>query len=527
MAFEISHIWVLRAQLKAESPISVGGLGGDASAQLDLARNGAGDYYIPGTSLGGVLRARCRDDLQLTREAESQLFGRGPDRDRKARSHGAASPAEDSDGWASRLTVADAPVDASGTELRDGVGIDRWSGGPAEQILYTRKVLSAGSSLPLHVTVEVPAQGTDVSAGAGEPPLKIDQAISQLASHLLASGLTIGAGGTRGLGRLRVDTLDLHRLDVTRDRAHLKAWWALRAGHAGGPIPGKQPVEAAASTGPDSQWRFIIEWMPTAPVLAHAQLLAATGEEGESRPQLPLMTRHAGRWRAVLPGSSIKGALRSRAEHIVRTVRGEAVTSGDFLEQVSVPIARDLFGRARARAPGDGAAVRQKGALTAADCHHRRDCQGPGTNWSPQSEAYPGYALRTRIAVDRWTGGALKGALFTQVEPGWQSADGASPWEPIELRVDVGDGRDEPDTTRQELMMGLLWLTLRDMAAGRIPLGFGTRRGMGSIKVTQVTCEHAGGRFSALGPDGPDERWLKMLKGWASTWEREATKWQG
>ena len=85
--------------------------------------------------------------------------------------------------------------------------------------------------------------------------------------------------------------------------------------------------------------------------------------------------------------------------------------------------------------------------------------------------------------VDRWTGGPLEGALFTTLAPPWEQG-GQAPWEPIVLDVS-GDAEDRD--------LALVWLVLRDLASGWLPLGFGTRRGMGAIRVE---------RFEVQGPKG-------------------------
>jgi hypothetical protein len=74
----------------------------------------------------------------------------------------------------------------------------------------------------------------------------------------------------------------------------------------------------------------------------------------------------------------------------------------------------------------------------------------------------------------------------------------AATWEPIQLHVD----HDRLGSLANPAL-ALLGLVLRDLGAGRIPLGYGTNRGMGDIAVDEST--FAPSLAQILGPD-PDAR---------------------
>jgi CRISPR/Cas system CSM-associated protein Csm3 (group 7 of RAMP superfamily) len=216
----------------------------------------------------------------------------------------------------------------------------------------------------------------------------------------------------------------------------------------------------------------------------------------------------------VLPGSSIKGAFRSQAERIVRTLKPiEALAPvrgrQDFIKQVEVkePKQSDdpqhasligwLFGIAarpdkkdkeeddKSRHPLPGFS-----AVTIDDCY--ADLDFDSTQWAGVEQATDEQKLRENldaaglgraqqafhVAIDRWLGSAADGFLYSVLEP-----HGIS-WEPIRLTLDLARLPDE-DCEKHAVM--LLLLTLRDFVAGRIPLGFGANRGMGHIEVTGVT----------------------------------------
>ncbi len=64
MARRIHSRLIITGQLIAQTPLHVGGFGNSPDTDLPLAINGRGDFYVPGTSLAGVLRAWCEQNFQ-------------------------------------------------------------------------------------------------------------------------------------------------------------------------------------------------------------------------------------------------------------------------------------------------------------------------------------------------------------------------------------------------------------------------------------------------------------------------------
>ena len=122
-----------------------------------------------------------------------------------------------------------------------------------------------------------------------------------------------------------------------------------------------------------------------------------------------------------------------------------------------------------------------KGAISVYDCETM-----PGKLGSPIEVPH--------IAIDRWTGGAVDGALFCElIYPNAQ-------WQPIELRIDPERLKrnvriDSLDTMiddaevldRARASWCLLCLALAELCAGTLPLGGKTTRGLGQVEVTGIT----------------------------------------
>lgn len=163
------------------------------------------------------------------------------------------------------------------------------------------------------------------------------------------------------------------------------------------------------------------------------------------------LRNHEGR--VVLPGRSIRGALRSQAEKIVRTLNRDAACLVTDSGAACVPIyqadAREtdlcltcqVFG-----APGWRAPVQFSDFVPV-----------PGSQETLFHQEF--------VAIDRWTGGGAGGLKF----------DALSVYRPVLTgRMTVDVSRIDP------WALGLLALTLRDLMEGDIPLGFGAARGYGA-----------------------------------------------
>ena len=442
MARPLATRIVVQGTLEAVTPLQVGGAGPGDTVDIAFTRDGLGRHYIPGTGLAGAMRAWCERRFDETLVQQVWGFQNGDQ------------------GHASHVVVDDAVVSIPGgmPEVWPGVGIDRYTGTAASQILYSREILPRGTQIPLTLEVE---------DGNQEP--------EGMLRHLLeamSQGIYLGGGKTRGTGRVRLaEGVEIQRQDWTGKKGVRKAL------EQGGdkvkledlpevPEPGKLDIHA-----------IDIAWKAVDPVMV------AAGYDGITVDILPLVSAVSDHQVAlVLPGSAIKGALRSAAERIMRTLLDIDLTESDkFLDQVKVPLVDELFGEALT---ADGAG--RAGAVTVDTCYSQdridRDL------WESITLATDDAKLRClldctgldidqayHVKIDRWTGGAFDGALYSALEP-------RVAWEPIRLVYD----RERLDPDLQGPATVLLALTLEELKEGRIPLGFGVNRGYGGVAVREV-----------------------------------------
>ncbi|WP_422768887.1 RAMP superfamily CRISPR-associated protein [Plantactinospora sp. WMMC1484] len=502
--------WELTGTLVAQAPLHIGGLD-VGPAQLVQARDGAGRPLLPGTALAGVIRSA----LQAEGVPDHRLWGLPPDRDGDG-------------GEASRVRVDDAPaVKAPPAEVRDHVSIDRVHGVAAKGHLFSREVLPAGTRFAFRMVVDAPES---IEADTAE------DLVHAVAARLRGPGISVGAATSRGLGLVRLEDAVLRESNLAT-RAGMIA--ALRSGGKLVELPAADPAEVPAGV-----LRVIVPWRQHGPLAVHVS------SDGDVVSAFPLTGRGGdGSQRLELPGSSIKGVLRSHAERITRTVTG-AEAPEEFLDQMRAdglgPVAA-LFGTAAARdSVSRDLPAGRRGALQVATCVSRTVL--PAAQWNavrllqqrlsaPTSHAERRngngqhgdgaaapprradeqraalgrlqhavddlngavdgirFTIAHHVAVDRWTGGAAESLLFATVEPHETSGDA---WQPITLDLAVDQLDQDPTTPGTDddrrAALALLLLVLRDMCDGWLGFGHGTTRGAGGVRVAPTAVTFRAGR---------------------------------
>ena len=498
-----------------------------------FARDGADHPVLTGRSVKGAVRAACKKYFDETRD--SHLWG-------GLSAQGAWASAltfhtvdlHNAEVFPGR---GDGPGGASGLPTRMGIAIDRYWGAAGDTALFEHEYVPAGRPLTLTITAQagaMPRNRPDDPAapfgGVSECQPVTEDDVERLFSIILGvlkSG-RVSFGGRRnaGWGRVRpvmrpgsdkfwvltgasLGTRDglLNWLDngcgkdmsarikpiefSEPDRVRIEIGWNSPTGILVAD-PRLSRVESARNESdedeaPENNTKATKEGGKT------AREAEPGGERNDSRdeddPDEFIPTRHLRSGPGendpiVLPGSSVRGALRSRASRIARTILAARRGSVDGWSNIGVhdQLAHDpdlvqrLFG-----------STERRGALTVLDTL-------ASSNGSTR--------LITHNAGDRWTGGVAGGTLY-----GEEVHDAT--WKNIVLELDLGallentDRREETqrplpeDNNRRRAAWCLLGLVLAELAAGTLPLGSRGTRGLGQVEVTSIKVE--GGRSIGIG----------------------------
>lgn len=473
MSRKINSRLIVTGSLEAVTPIHVGRFGDDIDSDMPLAVNGRNNFYLPGTSLAGAIREWCLRNFG--KDKTEKLFG--PER-----------VPEKEEGHASFVIIDDAVTETKPmfVEIRDGVRIDGRTGSAADKGKFDRAVLPRGTSFDFEMTVELLDDDNSTKS-----------AIGSLLEAMSREEVRFGGAKTRGLGRMKLDRINIHEeplmgfdelLDLFRapaEKKHRKPYTVAELVSAGVTKPKR---ESASLT-------IEITWEPVLPTMNKA------GYDGFGVDSLPVVSAVDDEKVAlVLAGSSVKGAFRAHASRIMNTLTADGSdtsTTPDFIGQ--------LFGvkKERKQKARDG----WKPGLAAVsidDCYakekiSRNHWQTVGTatadedisasDWAVMKsldeirgpeKTGAGFHIAHHTAIDRFTGGVAEGALYSVLEP-----HGIS-WDPIRINIDFARIVDNKEC------LFLLLLMLRDFIDNRIPLGFATNRGMGEVRVTKIDLKGSG-----------------------------------
>ena len=526
---------------------------------IRFCRNGLGEPTISGRSIRGAVRAACEIARQTMEDAghpttqDGGVFSKaswvslwGDDTDytgkslldRRLRSddslpirqsaltfHAVSFPEyKDSDSGESPLP------------RRHGVGIDRTTGAASDGALYEHEFLPRGTAFGIRITAEGrdgETMGREQSDGIPGPASSesVKKLLDLIASLFETKTIQLGGRTGSGQGAVKVQESDKKCQGSNEERQDSDDQYLRIVGKSKG-IEEKRlvdvvdPLTGALSEGPESSkgtdssaWvgtqpaRIKINWWsPTGIFVAEDEKLTKqrkTTKEDENRAKgineevheviYPLRDPSE-EWenaQLLIPGTSIRGALRSRASRIARTVLAarddfKSLTSHDIHEQIAAEpnLVRYMFG-----------STEYRGAVTVHDCL--------STKRGKLIEV-------THNAIDRWTGGVIDGGLFTE------AVYLGTHWEPITIDIDLRQllnnieaekgpeakrgpadaneaedssvEREQPKPTHADYAHAayvLLGLVLAELSAGTLPLGSRSTRGLGQVVVTTIEVEGA------------------------------------
>ena len=519
---------------------------------IRFCRNGLGEPTIPGRSIRGAVRAACNvlwEERKL-KDDPSRAFSEtnwkslwGDD----LAHHEGSSPEDVLPVRRSALTFhavsfpqyKDKDSGDSPLPRRHGVGIDRTTGAASDGALYEHEFLPRGTKFNIRITAEGRDGEPTVNKQSDGIPGPASSEAIELLLHLIRSlfeskAISLGGRTGSGQGHIKVQESDEKRQESKGECQNSDEQFLRIVAQSKG-IEGKKPADivdtltGALTEGPkkskgtdNSAWvgnkpaRIKIDWWsPTGIFVAEDEKLTKqrkAAQEAENKKKgieeevhevvYPLRDPSE-EWenaQLLIPGTSIRGALRSRASRIARTVlaaRDELPTfaSHDLHEQIAAEpnLVRYMFG-----------CTEYRGALTVHDCLSKKT----GT-----------CVEVTHNAIDRWTGGVIDGGLFTE------AVYLGTEWEPITIDIDLrqllsnieaekGEAKSKPkeaetketpqdsqkDSQQQEDVYApyaraayvLLGLVLAELSAGTLPLGSRSTRGLGQVVVSTIKVEGAG-----------------------------------
>lgn len=512
-----------------------------------FVRNGLGEAILPGRSIKGAIRAAFEehmDELGFSEEELKSLWGGEMRRDvgtsKPARGIGTdkSLPLR-----ASALTFHHAVVwDRNQGDLphRMSTAIDRATGGAADGALFAYEYLPVDTTFEIRISAEAQdpapdptknedAQSTTQSEATKRtppaPPALVKKALQAVVA--LLHGKCISLGGRTGSGWGRIEPLnenaryDCKLVVVPGSKSEKGDPTSVLANI----LDQRSPVDIEPDKNLDRQsasTNIKIEWQAPAGLFVGMNKPDGIKPSKEDTvPAAPLRNwhlndthradhgdatypkvAHEDKASLLLPGTSIRGALRSHCSHIARSIVSDSEgcdelgMPGDVHKQLATDplLVRYLFGTTEYR-----------GAVRVHDCEGR----------IPTQEEKDKPLKLTRNAIDRVTGGAAHGALYSEL------LYPHAAWDPIMIEIDhsqlcrnicqdlgdyalstvsASDQECEQPAIKSRLRAAILLLTMAvtDLCEGILPLGGGTGGGLGFIEVSRVSFEGLPGRHKSV-----------------------------
>lgn len=372
------------------SPALIGS-GESETTDLDVLKDRQGTPYIPATSLAGVLRHNLLKYVKDT-DKFNKFWG---------------FTRKDGDGAQSSILFSDLyPEDTPSIAIRDAVAIDNTRGTAKEHHKFDFEVIERGSRFKVFFEINLTGQDDAFKKSLA----------STIVELLKEQKIRIGAKTGSGLGRVTLVEGNFYEFNFSKP-IDVSNWFRFTSD---GKLP--KPSELYYTPLKSQQKEFSLE----AFFVIKTSLIVRDYNIDSMSPDTTHL-KSAGV--PVLPGTSIKGALRARAERILNTLK------------IPLFLIDELFGYVKTEKEGEKTEAK-KGRITVEES---------------LIEGYP-EEIQTRIKIDRFTGGTIEGAL-AETKPLFSTK------EPKEFSIKI------TITDYEDYEVGLVLLLLKDLWTGDLPLG--------------------------------------------------------
>ena len=493
---------IVRAKLRTSSPLRIGS-GKNDQSHVDILRwPGTDACYIPASSLVGALAHRFVRDVHPDRvqsPAAEIFWGHSwkQPKDQGQAEKGQREAEKESNnngktGWKRRQSetyqshfqVADMQLEGEQRiVVRDGVRIDPATNTAEEGGKYDYELLEPGNEFTF--TGEI-----TLRQGFADQFDEIKKIVSWI-KHVFENEFCIGGLTTRGFGELELvpDSFRAIHFDFGQGtgeepsqaatdadnwfeylkKAQAEAQSAPRV-NLGQPSEATQELEKFLNSlkgreirenldpdylKPDNTFRIDAQFNLTSSFL----IGSPPGIDDDAK-NMPLKSGDD----FILSGKSLAGALRHRALKILNTLEIEGAE-----EKI-----RDLFGHVdnETRAPESGPADGQKGSEAERSGAEQARKSRIKTYETKFNKDRVEAKNQTRIRIDRFTGGTIRGALFSEAALWRKSGSEGSPQLPLKYRLT------DPKPWEPALLLHLL----KDLWTGDLAIGSGKSIGRGTLQ---------------------------------------------
>jgi len=429
---------IIRGNLILDTPTCLGSGDSESPTDISLLRDSISNHaLLTGVSLAGAIRNNLRESQhgylssEKLNDLSTTLFGV------------IWSDKDIDDGNQSPLIVYDSiSTSPIKSELRDGVKINSVTRTAEAKKKYDLELLQAGTEFPLCFELLIEEK-------SDEPNYKstLLKGLVIALQGLEKGEISLGIKKNRGFGRCRVDNWQVwnFNLEDASDRIY---WLTLDHSWSTDPPCTKSPTSGASIVVAmkAAELEFPEEWedkrefckIDTTFTIACPLLIRSSQASSDKAPDVVhLKSRRNGEIKSILSGTSLAGVLRHRAERIINTI-GK-----------NTSIIEDIFG---------------------SDLSKNKTSEAKASRLIVHESVIESTTdlVQNRIAIDRFTGGTLHGALFNE--------QAVFPKNDTHLKLNL------ELLTPKDYEIGLLLLLLKDLWTGDLPVGGTSSIGRGRLQ---------------------------------------------
>lgn len=450
---------VIRGKLILDTPTCLGSGDTDSPLDVSLLRDSISNYaLLAGSSIAGALRSYLREYTKgynikdIRNDITAKLFGDlfSYENEKNLLSEARKIELREQDNQ-SLLIIDDAisttPIQA---EIRDVVKIDSVNRTAADKEKYDLELLEAGTEFNLNFELLIE---TDEDI--------LIKALAIALQGLEAGKIHLGIKKNRGFGRCHVEKWQVWQFDLQNHEKRVQ-WLTFPHWETGlsDNYPSHDRIADALGitlAEEDKRQHLTI----TAKFTLASPLLIRSGQASTDKAPdvVHLKSQRNGEAKAILSGTSLTGVLRHRAERIVNTLQPDIQKTDHFIDEIfGVDFSKDKTKKLKSsRLIVDEVEINETTDL-----------------------------IQNRIAIDRFTGGALHGALFNE-QPIFGNEKTS-----LLIKLELRQPKDSE--------IGLLLLLLKDLWTGDLTVGGTSSIGRGKLQGKEASIQHNGKTWTISQP---------------------------
>lgn len=431
-------MYIARFILQTKTPLHCGG-GSDPSLDQPVNRDSYGLWRIQGSSVAGILRSYIKD---AEPELEDILFGH-QNRNFSSLDQSASLV------WCSDASLLDFDDDfafkkiASGKDIgfgvgpfvRDHVNIDLEKGTATDGGKYDEEIVPPGVKFAIELKLD--GWNEELSTDKSDAFLKLCSAIK----HGL---ITFGGKTVSGYGKVVCTYAEVKELNL-KNKDDLETYLNLSdspvfADNEGHSVELLKVDDFTSKDGSLYTGKLVLPLVSNGPIL-----VGGTNTKDSEVDMVCLMTPILDEkkkdyiYKYTIPGSSLRGVIRHRVFDILKALNKDNEQNDEL---------NSIFGSVSGK---NGSAGHIKCSDIYLDIDKAQHVQ--------------------HVAIDRFTGGAIDGALFDEA-PVWESG--------LLLKTEI------EFTALTALQTAVLMHALLDICTGDAPIGGGTNRGNGVVRIKDL-----------------------------------------